>query len=408
MIKLEYATEKKLSNAYRYRNMIIYYLIRAKSYLELRLLNINNFLSQKLSRYQMEIINGKQYREKQRVVFRTIGNLPYQVFSFALNAYFFYFALARIITIGTSQIYIRAVATFSDNFGSLVSSILEFYENYLYVSDLTWFLSLQPSRELDVGHNFPEKLQTGITFDHVWFKYPGVDTWILQDVNFTVSPTENIALVGENGAGKTTLVKLLAGFYLPTQGRILIDGIPVDEYSRSSYWRRLAVFFQEFETYDFNARESIAYGNLEKIDDVAEVSRFAKMTDIDPWINSLGAKYEHPLSRNYEKGVSPSTGQWQRIALTRTLIKDSAILILDEPTSNVDPQAEENIFNEVLDLGKNKILIFISHRFSTVRRADRIFVLEKGTVVEQGSHEELLKKKGQYAHLFRLQAKNYQ
>lgn len=251
-------------------------------------------------------------------------------------------------------------------------------------------------------------LQAGITFNHVWFKYPGLDTWILQDVSFTVTPTENIALVGENGAGKTTLVKLLAGFYQPTRGQILIDGLPVSDYSRLSYWRRLAVFFQEFEAYDFNARESIAYGNLDKIDDLSEVKRYAQMTDIDAWIDTLGQKYEHPLSRSYEQGVSPSTGQWQRLALTRTLIKDSSILILDEPTSNVDPQAEENIFNEVLDLGKNKIIIFISHRFSTVRRADRIFVLDKGTIIEQGSHDELLKKKGQYAHLFKLQAKNYQ
>lgn len=408
IIKLEYATEKKLSNAYRYRNMIIYYLIRAKSYLELRLLNIDHFLTQKLARYQLEIINGKQHREKQRVVFRTFGNLPYQVFSFALNAYFLYLALVRTITVGTSQIYVRAVATFSDNFGGLVSSILEFYENYLYVSDLTWFLSLRPSRELTVGGSFPSVLKTGISFDHVWFKYPGLDTWILRDITFTISPTENIALVGENGAGKTTLVKLLAGFYEPTRGQILIDGLPVNTYSRVSYWKRLAVFFQEFETYDFNARESIAYGNLDKINDLAEVQRFARMTDIDTWVNTLDDKYEHPLSRNYEKGVSPSTGQWQRLALTRTLIKDSVILVLDEPTSNVDPQAEENIFNEVLDLGKNKILIFISHRFSTVRRADRIVVLEKGTILEQGSHEELLHKNGQYAHLFRLQAKNYQ
>lgn len=408
MIKLEYGTEKKLSTAYRFRSMIIYYLIRARSYLELRILGISDYLTKKLSRYQLEIINAKKYREKQRVIFRTLGNLPYQVFSFALNGYFAYLALTRLITVGTSQIYIRAIATFSDNFGGLISSILEFYENYLYVSDLTWFLNLQPSRAADLGQVFPRVISQGITFDHVWFKYPGLDTWILKDVSFSVSSKENIALVGENGAGKTTLVKLLAGFYEPTRGQILIDGLPVSDYSRSSYWHRLAVFFQEFESYDFNARESIAYGNLDKIDDLPEVKRYAQMTDIDSWIESLGQKYEHPLSRNYETGISPSTGQWQRLALTRTLIKDSAILILDEPTSNVDPQAEENIFNEVLEYGKDKILIFISHRFSTVRRADRIFVLEQGTIVEQGSHEQLLKQSGIYSHLFKLQAKNYQ
>ncbi|MEK7155103.1 MAG: ABC transporter ATP-binding protein [Patescibacteria group bacterium] len=407
-IKLDYQIETELSSQYRMRSMLGYYLIRSRSYLELRLLRIGNYLVKKLSGVQEGITGVKQKMVKSRVATRSLVSLPQDIFFYSLDIYFAFLAIIRQITIGSSQAYVRAVATFRDNLGGLVGAFLQFYENYLYVSDLVWFLNLQPKQNPQFGKAFPKRVHAGITFEHVWFKYPESDNWILKDVNFIINPTENIALIGENGAGKTTLVKLLAGFYEPTQGKINIDGVAINKYRLDDYWKSLSILFQDFEAYDFTARESIGYGNVDKLNKLPEIRKYAKMTDIDRWIESLPLKYENSLSRHYEKGVSPSSGQWQRIGLARTLIKNSQILVLDEPTSNVDPQAEEDIFNQVLKLGKEKILIFISHRFSTVRRADKILLLEGGKITEQGTHDQLMQLDKKYAQLFHLQAKSYQ
>lgn len=407
-VKLDYKMESGLSPKYRLRGMLGYYLIQSKSYLEQRLLNIGNYIVQKLIKVQDEINTTKEKLVKNRMVSRTLINLPQDIFFYGLDIYFAYLAIIQQITVGSAQAYVRAIATFKENLSGLVGAFLEFYENYLYISDLVWFLNLQPSRNPNVGENFPKKMTSGIKFDHVWFKYPESDNWILKDINFSIEAKENVALIGENGAGKTTLVKLLGGFYEPTQGSITVNGTKVTDYKSREYLKNLSILFQDFEAYDFTARESIGYGNIEKVDNLKEVKKYAAMTDVDTWIESLPLKYENSLSRHYEKGITPSSGQWQRIGLARTLIKDSQMLVLDEPTSNVDPQAEEDIFNKVLKLGKDKILVFISHRFSTVRRADKILLLDNGTITEQGQHDELMKLEGKYAHLFNLQAKSYQ
>ena len=406
--KRGYRIEDSLKTKYRIWGMLTYYLIRAKSYLELRLLGVSDFLISKMTGIQSEILSQKQKMRKDRVIAGTIVSVPEDIFFFGLDAYFALLAIWQQITVGSAQAYVRAIATFKENLSDLAGSFIQFYENYLYVSDLVWFLKLKPDRNIYSGNNFPKEIKKGIVFDNVWFKYPESSEWILKGVNFSIDPTENAALVGENGAGKTTLVKLLCGFYVPTKGKILIDGKAVDRYALSKYWKSLAVLFQDFEDYDFSARESIGYGNISKINSLPTIRKYAKLANINEWIESLPLKYNTPLSRWYDKGVSPSGGQRQRIGIARTLIKDAQIIILDEPTSNVDPQAEEDIFNHVLKLGKEKILIFISHRFSTVRRADKILVLDKGTVAEQGSHEELMKLDSKYAKLFTLQAKSYQ
>lgn len=408
LTKKAYLTEESLKTKYRIWGMLTYYLIRAKSYMELRLLGISDFLIAKMNGIQSEIMEKKRKNREQRVVTRTIVSIPEDLYFYGLDVYFGFLAITTQITIGSAQAYIRAIATFKENFTGLTGAIVQFYENYLYVADLIWFLDLRPSRAMGAKKALDPKFKTGISFKDVWFKYPGSDKWIISGVNFEIGKNDNVALVGENGAGKTTVVKLLCGFYKPTKGEILVNGINIEHLSLESYWKNLAVLFQDFEDYDFSARESIGYGNVDKINDLGEIKKYAKMADIDTWIESLSMKYETPLSRWYDKGVSPSGGQRQRIGIARTLIKNSKIVVLDEPTSNVDPQAEEDIFNQVLKLGRNKILIFISHRFSTVRRADKILLLDDGTIAEQGSHEILMKQDKEYARLFNLQAKSYQ
>ena len=224
-----------------------------------------------------------------------------------------------------------------------------------------------------------------------------------------INPGERVALVGENGAGKSTLIKLLARFYDPQKGKVVINSSDLKEVDVTSYRKRLAILFQKFETYPFTAQESIGYGDIQRVNRIDEVVRAARRTSIDQVIDALPLKYQNPLAPEFDQGVDLSIGQWQRLGISRMFFRKNAdILIMDEPTSNVDPKAEEEIFKELLKKTQGKILIFVSQRFSTVRYADRIFVLVKGKIAESGTHDELMKLEGFYHELFTIQAKGYQ
>lgn len=407
LVRRRYRINEQLRTTQRLNGMLSYYLIRAKSYLELRLLQASEYLIDRLVNAQNRINTTYNTLSRERIISRSLAVIPQNIFSYSLDIYFAYNALIQKISIGTAQAYIRAISSFNTNLFNLAGTIIQFYENFLYVADLAWFLDLQSSADLSGTTSFVDNQVHSIKFEDVWFKYPHSDNFVLKGVTFEILKNENIALVGLNGAGKTTIIKLLTGFYKPTKGLVSINSVSVTDYSKTDLWHILAVLFQDFESYDFSARESIAVGNISQIDNSPEIRKFAQLADIDDWIMTLTKQYDTPLSPYYENGIKPSSGQWQKIGLARSMFKDSLVLILDEPTSNVDPQAEEEIFDHVLKLGQEKILIFISHRFNTVRRADRIFVLEKGTITEHGTHTELLRKKRTYAKLFNLQAKNY-
>ncbi len=408
LVRKRYGINEKLRTPNRLGGMLSYYLIRAKSYLELRLLQISDYLVSRLVSTQKTINDAWNSLSHERIVSRSLVVIPQNIFSYSLDFYFAYNALIGKITVGSAQAYIRAISSFNTNLFNLVGSIIQFYENFLYVADLTWFLELHPEAGLSGNRTFSPGVGHTIKFTDVWFKYPHADNFVLRGVNLHISARENCALVGLNGAGKTTLIKLLAGFYKPTRGHVLIDNTDVTKYSKASLWKNLSVLFQDFEGYDFSARESISVGNIENVDNLPIIRQYAQTADIDSWIMGLPKAYDTPLSPYYEKGIKPSMGQWQRIGIARSLIKDSQILILDEPTSSVDPQAEEDIFDQVLKLGREKILIFISHRFNTVRRADKIIVLDHGQITETGTHDQLLAAGKEYARLFNLQAKSYQ
>lgn len=406
-IKKGYQLDTQVSTLHRYRGMYYYLLGRTRSYMELRLLNIHSYLAKKISGYWDQIIKKRLGLFRSRRTWGFFAGLVDDVVSYSFDALFAFQVIIGWITIGTAQAYIRAISNFKQSVSNLTAATLELYENYLYLTDLVWFLNLDSPYYNNSGVKFSSKTKLHINFDNVWFKYPGTNAWILKGVTFKIDRRENIAIVGKNGAGKTTLVKLLCGFYSPQKGTITVNGTPVSQLNKPAFWNHLAVLFQDFEGYNVTARESIAAGRISQISNTQLISHYAQMTDIDSWIRSLPQGYNNPLSREFDQGVTPSTGQWQRIGIARTLFREPQILILDEPTSNVDPEAEEQIFNEVLKHGKDKIIIFISHRFSTVRRADKIIVLEDGRVSEMGSHDQLLKKQGTYAHLFTLQAQSY-
>ncbi len=406
-IKKDYQLDTRIMVTQRLRSMYYYFLGHTHSYLESRLLNIHSYLSNKIREYWDVIISQRFALMRTRRIWGYLAGLVDDIVSYSLDALFAFQVIIGQITIGSAQAYIRAISNFKQSVSNLTASVLELYENYLYLSDLVWFLNLESPYYNESGSKFPSIMSSGIEFKDVWFKYPGKEEWTLKGASFQVSPYQNIALVGKNGAGKTTLVKLLCGFYSPQKGQITVDGINVNDLNKPNYWSKLSILFQDFESYSVTARESIAVSNISQVANTQAIREYAKLTGVDDWISSLPMGYDTPLSRDFEKGTSPSTGQWQRVGIARALFKDPQILILDEPTSNVDPEAEEKIFNEILELGKKKMIIFISHRFSTVRKADNILVLDEGVITESGSHAFLMKKHGTYSSLFTLQAKSY-
>jgi len=281
-------------------------------------------------------------------------------------------------------------------------------ESALYLQDLFDFFEIKPK----IGNNhdampFPNPIRKGFEFRNVGFQYHGSEKWILKNLNFKIQAGEKLALVGENGAGKTTLVKLLSRLYEPTEGAIYLDGVDIKEYSLEDLRKNVSIIFQDYMRFQLSARENIAIGSIEKIDDQGRIIESSGKSLADTVIEKLPEKYEQMLGKRFGKGVELSGGEWQKIALARAYMAESQLMILDEPTSALDARAENEVFIRFADLMEDRTAVIISHRFSTVRMADRILFLENGKLLELGSHEELIALNGKYANLFNLQAKGY-
>jgi ATP-binding cassette subfamily B protein len=282
------------------------------------------------------------------------------------------------------------------------------YEESLYLRDLFAFFDLRPRVVSRPGAlAVPRPIRQGFVFEGVSFKYPGSEEWALQDISFRLAPGESIALVGENGAGKTTLVKLLARLYDPDQGRILLDGVDLRDYDLASLHASIGVIFQDFMRYAFVFRENIGVGQVELMDHRDRILEAARRSLADAVAARLEKGFEQQLGRRFDGGVDLSGGEWQKVALARAYLREAQVLILDEPTASLDARAEYEVFRRFTELTRGRMAVLISHRFSTVRMADRILVLSGGRLVEQGSHEELVQRGGLYAELFNLQAAGY-
>lgn len=278
----------------------------------------------------------------------------------------------------------------------------------IYLRDLFDFLAIKPRMVIAPDPRpFPHPIQHGFTFENVGFKYLNTDKWANRHLNFTLHAGEKLALVGENGAGKTTLVKLLSRLYDPTEGRILLDGYDLREYDPAELRMQVGIIFQDFIQYQMSVAHNIAIGDIREKENHALIVAAAKRSMAHIFTEKLPGKYNQMLGRHFSTGVELSGGEWQKIALARAYMKDAQLLILDEPTAALDARAEYDVFLRFADLTRGKSSVLISHRFSTVRMADRILVLEKGQLIEIGSHEELLAKGGHYAELFHLQAQGY-
>jgi ATP-binding cassette subfamily B protein len=278
----------------------------------------------------------------------------------------------------------------------------------LYLDDLFSFFEIQP--EIVQPPNprpFPVPIQRGFAFENVGFRYPGAERWAVRNLSFQLRAGEILALVGENGAGKTTLVKLLARLYDPDEGRILLDGHDLREYDLFALRANIGVIFQDFVRYYFSAADNIAVGRIEARDDRERIVEAAERSLADEVIAKLPQGYEQVLGKRFRTGVDLSGGEWQKIAIARAYMRDAQLLILDEPTAALDARAEYEVFERFKELSRGKTVVLISHRFSSVRMADRIVVLMDGVVEAIGTHDELLARGGRYAELFELQAAGY-
>ena len=409
-IKKDYELETTLSPLYRLWGLLSYYLKRNRNYLELKILKLSDYLAKRLRGTQKQILESWLGFQRSRELSRFWSLIPLSIFELGLSLWLVVLVIGKHITIGSFEMFLRALRNAQANLTGLVSSFLEIYENYIYVSDLVWFLNLKPKIEGERrGIALKKDKKYSISFENVWFKYREDQHWIIKDLSLKIEPGERIALVGENGVGKSTLIKLVARFYDPQKGKILMGGKDLAKIDLADWRDRLGILFQQFEMYPFSAKETIGYGDVTRINEFEEIKESARRTGIDKYIENLPLAWENPLAPEFEKGVNPSIGQWQRLGVSRMIFRKNAdLLIMDEPTSNVDPKAEEKIFNELLSQTSGKTLIFVSQRFSTVRRADRILVMDKGKITEQGTHEELMQKQGLYKELFSLQAKGYQ
>ena len=295
---------------------------------------------------------------------------------------------------------------------SLMESILirfsSIADSALYLRDLFDFLEMEPQiKSNENARPFPETIREGFTFEKVSFRYPQMEQWVLSDISFTLHPGEKLALVGENGAGKTTLVKLLTRLYDPDEGRILLDGHDLREYDLEGLRDAVGVIFQDYVKYHLTAAENIAVGRIDERNNDARIKEAAHRSLADTVIDKLPDGYQQMIGRWFKQGTNLSGGEWQKIAIARAYMRDAQLLILDEPTASLDARAEQGVFERFVELTVDKCAVLISHRFSTVRMADRIVVLHEGKLLEHGTHEELLASGGQYAELFEMQAAGY-
>jgi len=375
---------------------------------EVKLFNLSDFLVGRYAKLSNEFYDAnKRLAIKRNVVstvFVTIGTLGY----YGAYAVTIYLTVLGRFSIGALTFLAGSFRASRDLIQRILLSLSQVFEQSLYLSDLFTFFDVQPRVTSKPGAQpVPVPIRRGFEFQDVGFRYPGSDRWAVRHLTFTFEPEERIALVGENGAGKTTLVKLLARLYDPDEGRILLDGVDLREYDLSSLRKNIGVIFQDFVRYDFVLKENIGVSQVEALEDDARVREAARRSLADSVASRLAKGYDQMLGRRFDGGVELSGGEWQKVALGRAYMRDAQVLILDEPTASLDARAEYGVFLRFAELTKGRMAVLISHRFSTVRMADRILVLQGGELVDQGTHEELVARGGLYAELFSLQAAGY-
>jgi ATP-binding cassette subfamily B protein len=376
---------------------------------EVKLFGLSNYLADRFKNLSNIYYKESKQLAKQRAAWGSFFNV------IGTGAY--YGAYVLIVFRTVVGVFTLGDLTFlSGSFNRLQTKLQGFFtrftiitESALYLQDYFEFLDLKFDKSGEVeGLSLPETIKTGFTFKNVGFRYPKSERWVIRNVSFELKAGEKLAFVGENGAGKTTLIKLLLQFYEPTEGEILLDGVPIKKYNQLKYQQYFGVIFQDFVKFELTLRENIAMGEIDEIGNQTRIDNAADKSLANQVVSELPGGYDQQLGKRFKNGKDLSGGQWQKIAIARAYMKDAEVLVLDEPTSALDARAETEAFDRFIKLTEGKTAVIISHRFSTVRIADRIMVLKNGTVLEIGTHQELMENNKLYTELFNLQAAGYQ
>lgn len=384
-----------------------WYLKEERYLEEIRIFGSGQFLMKRINKLYDSFLSLQKKQEKNKFFQSILASLFSLLVFITSEIYIIFLTISQKITLGSLSFYDGRIYRLSDNLQSFFKNLGVSYEDLLYVNDL--FEVLELKNKIKNAHktvnlqNNPHKIE----FKNVWFKYPNSKTYALKNFNLTIDPREKVALIGENGGGKTTIIRLLCRFYDVDKGKILINGNNIKNIKLDSWYKCLGILFQDFNRYSFSVKDNIRIGDVDKKYEKEIMSKAASKSQAHNFIKEYKLGYKTVLSKQFNKGVEPSVGQWQKIALARAFFRDAPILILDEPTSAIDAKAETQIFQQLDRFEKDKTVIMISHRFSTVRNADRIYVIGKGKILEAGTHQQLINKKGNYAKLFKLQAKGY-
>jgi ATP-binding cassette subfamily B protein len=383
-------------------------MINSEHAKEIRLFNLGSVFKERFADLRKSLRKGRLGITKRR----SFADFTVQGFAalavFGTLGYAAYLSIQGAISVGDLVAIFMSFQIGLTAMRSIMQGLAGLYEDNLFLTHYYQFLDLEPKIQAPTHPiPVPSTIERGVMFHRVGFEYPSSTEQVLEGINLSLSPGEVIALVGQNGSGKTTLIKLLCQLYNPTRGQITLDGVDLRQMDPIQWRRQISVLFQDYAHYQLRAWENIWLGDVDSDTDLEQIIQAAKTAGADQVINGLSQGYETHLGHWFEDGTELSTGEWQKIALARAFMREARIIVLDEPTSSLDPLAEAALFNRFRSLIQDRSAILISHRFSTVHMADRIYVMDKGRIVEQGSHQELLQRNGLYAQLFLAQAGPY-
>jgi ATP-binding cassette subfamily B protein len=376
---------------------------------EIRMFNLGNLFQERFRKLRQQLREGRLSLSRRRTFSDFLTQTLTTAAIFGTLAFISFQTIRGAITVGSLVMYYSAFQAGVGFLQGILRGMTGLYEDNLFLANFYQFLALDPKIQAPSRpRSVPQKIEQGIAFQDVHFQYPGEPQEVLQGIDLTIAPGQVIALVGENGSGKTTLIKLLCRLYDPAQGKITIDGINLSHLDPICWRRELSVIFQDYIQYHLSVWENIWLGNVETQPNREQITQAARLSGADPIIRRLPEGYDTQLGHWFQKGHELSIGEWQKVALARAFLRDSRFVVLDEPTSSLDPLAEAELFQQFRKLIQGRSAILISHRFSTVQMADYIYVLNQGRIIERGSHQELLTQNGFYARLFRAQAEHYQ
>ncbi|MBZ9626339.1 ABC transporter ATP-binding protein/permease [Clostridium sp. FP2] len=385
------------------------FFIKNENVKEMKIYGIGKYFKNIILNIYQEYIEEDKKIRKKFLKELTITDILENTISYGFKIYIFLVTIKKKYGIGDLTMYIVSIQRFQSSIEEILDTISELYEDNLYINSLFVLLDLKEEQE---EKNNCDKIMFNydfeiIEFKNVWFRYPNTKEYVLKNVNLEIKSKNVYSFVGLNGSGKTTLIKLLIGLYYPTKGEINIDGINIKNYDKESIYKNVSAIFQDFIKFPLAVKENIGLGDILNINNIDVIKNSAYKSGANKFIEQLPQKYETRLQKEWTGGVDLSLGQWQKLAIARAFMRDSTILVLDEPTASLDAFAEYEIFKTFREGVKGKTCILIAHRFSTVKLADKIFVIKDGEIIEEGSHEKLIEIKGEYYSLYKMQAEAY-